>query len=265
MNPMMTEGKHRKYLIVAIILTFGVIYVALVKIVGGWNKAADRAGRKCLPECHNFTSIVIHMKNAKEERKLNVDRLRQSLGNIEFRVMDAVDGTTVDENDLRMYDPLFQIRHLNRREYKGGEYGCYLSHFMIIKTIYEANIGGYSLIFEDDANITTSNFQEDVAKIALSVEDFDILFLGNLNENHGEQYKDNIFHVHRDSPMYGTHAYMIKNCNADRVYHSLLTMHKAIDNQYKELIDSEILKGYVIFPSMVSQYEFSSGIGPHVI
>jgi len=54
---------------------------------------------------------------------------------------------------------------------------------------------------------------------------------------------------------------MIRNCNVEKVYRSLTTMNRAIDNQYKDVIDSGILQGYVIFPSMVSQIETtSSGI-----
>lgn len=254
-----------KYSMTVIVLIFGVLCCAFVmsRCFRKVSTSGDRAGRNCFPDMRDVTGIVIQMKNAKEERKLNVERLRQSLGNIELRVMDAVDGATVDKNDLTMYDPMLQIRHTNGRVHKGGEYGVYLSHFMAIKKIYEANTGGYSIIFEDDANVTTDNIQEEVAKILISIEDFDMILLGNLNDNHGEQYKDTIYRVRRDAEMFGTHAYIIKNCNADRLYHSLLTMHKAIDNQYKELIDSEVLKGYVIFPSMVGQCDFISSIGKY--
>jgi hypothetical protein len=64
----------------------------------------------------------------------------------------------------------------------------------------------------------------------------------------------------KNQHLWGTHAYLVNNRSADKIYKSLLTMNKQIDNQYKDLIDAGILKGYVIYPIIVDQAKISSTI-----
>lgn len=207
----------------------------------------------------NIDYLVIHLPNSHQERKKNIEQLREKIGGGPLTVVDAVDGSTVDIKDVSSYDDALVIYHQSERGV--GEYGCYLSHFMAIKDICKTRPwGGYTVIFEDDANIITDNFQENITRIINSVHDFDIVFLGNLNDNHGAKYNDVIHYIDKNQHLWGTHAYLVNNRSAEKIYRSLLTMNKQIDNQYKDLVDSHILKGYVIYPILVDQSKFTSTI-----
>ena len=142
-----------------------------------------------------------------------------------------------------------------------GEIGCYLSHLMLIKSLLNINTG-YTVIFEDDFKIIDNNLDLKINDILSSIDiDFDILYLGNLNNNHSNLYKNNIYYINLQQPLWGTHAYLINNKNIKKIYNSLLNMDKAIDNKIKENFDNKILNGLVIYPNLVNQNEiFNSTI-----
>ena len=201
---------------------------------------------------NSIESIIIHLPSSDNERKQNIMNLKQ-------KIYDAVDGSTIDINKLSHLDSKLNIVHKSERGV--GEYGCYLSHFMVIKNIVTSQKHtGYTIVFEDDANIISDDFQEDIMNIISSVNDFDIIFLGNLNENRGTKYNNNIYYVDKNEHLWGTHAYIVNNQSAEKIYGELLTMHTQIDNQYKNLVDTGKLKGFVIHPILVEQSKYSSTI-----
>jgi GR25 family glycosyltransferase involved in LPS biosynthesis len=132
---------------------------------------------------------------------------------------------------------------------------------MLIKSLLNINTG-YTVIFEDDFKIIDNNLDLKINDILSSIDiDFDILYLGNLNNNHSNLYKNNIYYINLQQPLWGTHAYLINNKNIKKIYNSLLNMDKAIDNKIKENFDNKILNGLVIYPNLVNQNEiFNSTI-----
>jgi GR25 family glycosyltransferase involved in LPS biosynthesis len=116
--------------------------------------------------------VVIHLPNSSKERKDNIENLKMKLGDKPLVVLDAVDSSDLDTNNLSKYDDALVIKHKSERGV--GEYGCYLSHFIAIKNIRGSN--GYTIVFEDDANILSDHFQEDIERIIDSVDNFDIIF-----------------------------------------------------------------------------------------
>jgi GR25 family glycosyltransferase involved in LPS biosynthesis len=60
-----------------------------------------------------------------------------------------------------------------------------MSHLNLLKQISLDNKSGYTIIFEDDFLIDSLNFLNDVNKILSKVDDFDLLFLGNVANNKG--------------------------------------------------------------------------------
>jgi GR25 family glycosyltransferase involved in LPS biosynthesis len=62
--------------------------------------------------------------------------------------------------------------------------------------------------------------------------------------------------------LWGTHAYLINNKNAKKIYNKLLNMDLAIDNKFKKLIDDKELNGLTIYPILVDQerHEYESSI-----
>ena len=148
---------------------------------------------------------------------------------------------------------------------KSGEIGCYLSHHMLIKHIMDkANKDEYSVIFEDDVTFK-SPIGYDIEKVIKNMKlkniDWDIIFLGNIGKNHGTHIIDNIYTIDKTSICAGTHALLINNQNAEKIYKTNCEIINAIDHQYKINIDTGKLNGYVMFrPICFQDREYISNI-----
>lgn len=92
-----------------------------------------------------------------------------------------------------------------------------------------------------------------------------MIYLGNLNNNHKKQIIDNIYSVDSVSPLWGTHALLINNKNANKILLNITNIDQAIDNKYKSIIDNNSIKAFVIYPTLVEQNtdDFKSEIRPN--
>jgi GR25 family glycosyltransferase involved in LPS biosynthesis len=135
-----------------------------------------------------------------------------------------------------------------REGFKPGEVGCYLSHMRILDAPKDTE---YSVILEDDF-VVQSGFHDKVQRLIRDAGDFDILYLGNLDGNHGERVKGDVYRVNPNKYLTGTHAYVVKNENAWKIT-SKLGYKKAIDLELMDLIKSKRINGLVVWPSIVSQ------------
>lgn len=147
--------------------------------------------------------------------------------------------------------------------YLPGQIGCYLSHHMIIKQIVDnklnnTNINDYTVIFEDDVQFSSridlhgaiTNVINDMRS---KKQDFDIIYLGSLNENHGRNVINNIYRLDDTVGCFGTHSLLINNANIEKIYRANCNIIHAVDNQYYFNIVNNILNGFVICPSICSQ------------
>jgi GR25 family glycosyltransferase involved in LPS biosynthesis len=138
---------------------------------------------------------------------------------------------------------------------------------LLIKSLINSDTK-YTVIFEDDLKILDENLDDKINKITSDLDDnFDMIYLGNLNNNHYEKIKDNIYTINKADFLWGTHAYIINNKNAKKIYDSLLNIDVAIDNKFKNNINNDTLKAYVIYPILVDQNtdELKSDIRPNAI
>jgi hypothetical protein len=170
---------------------------------------------------------------------------------------------------------LIYDRQLMRNEtdnfqfYLPGQIGCYLSHHMIIKQVMDdklnnKNISDYTVIFEDDVqfshNVDLHSAITNVINDMRSTQtDFDVIYLGSLNGNHGRNVTNNIYCVDVQDGCFGTHAMLINNANIEKIYQSNCNIIHAIDNQYFfNIVNNGIngvvgLNGFVIYPSICLQ------------
>jgi len=132
--------------------------------------------------------------------------------------------------------------------WKPGEVGCYQSHMRILD---EPRDTEYSVIFEDDF-VVQPGFHTKVQKIIQDAGDFDILYLGNLDGNHAEHVKGDVYKVDTTRYLTGMHGYIVKNENAWKIT-SKLDYKKAIDLELPDLIKSGDVNGLVVWPSIVGQ------------
>jgi glycosyl transferase family 25 len=211
----------------------------------------------------NINYYVIHMKNSNNNKYDNVIKNEKILKK-KINIYDAVVGKNVDLNNLSNIDPKITF---NFNYNYIGEIGCYLSHMLLIKSLINSDTK-YTVIFEDDLKILDENLDDKINKITSDLDDnFDMIYLGNLNNNHYEKIKDNIYTINKADFLWGTHAYIINNKNAKKIYDSLLNIDVAIDNKFKNNINNDTLKAYVIYPILVDQNtdELKSDIRPNAI
>lgn len=133
--------------------------------------------------------------------------------------------------------------------WKPGEVGCYQSHMRILSTPRHTE---YSVIFEDDF-VVQPGFHSSVEKIIRDAGDFDILYLGNLDGNHAERVKGDVYKADTTRYLTGMHGYVIKNENAWKIT-SKLQYKKPIDLELPDLIKTGDVNGLVVWPSIVSQH-----------
>ena len=134
-------------------------------------------------------------------------------------------------------------------EFKPGVVGCYKSHKKLLESV--KGTPGYTVIFEDDV-IFPKDFHQQIKDIVNKLDDFDIVYLGNLDGNHATQIIDNIYRIDPTRLLTGMHAYIVKNKHTDKITRKL-KFKTAIDLEIPELIHTEGLNGYVIWPSLASQ------------
>uniref|UniRef100_A0A6C0HTN8 Glycosyl transferase family 25 domain-containing protein n=1 Tax=viral metagenome TaxID=1070528 RepID=A0A6C0HTN8_9ZZZZ len=224
---------------------------------------------------------VIHDRT-NQERTKNIETQEAKLGK-PIVIFDAIMGKDLDLNNLSVFDPNLHIIKPNRN----NVIGCYLSHFMLIKSLLPENSGryessgeflrqntdddvgigrilnktqGYTMIFENDFEIVTDDLDHQIQHILQIIDkDFDLLYLGNLSEVHSHLYKENIYDIQES--VTGTHAYLVNHRNIQKIYNVLLSMDEAIDWKFSNSIQKKELQGLVIYPTLVNQNGMNSTIG----
>jgi len=155
-----------------------------------------------------------------------------------------------------MYDP--NIQFYDYFFWMPGQLGCYLSHHLLIKGIAnrEYTEEGYSVILEDDA-VFGEGLHETIFKLVTQIEerqiDIDILYLGNLNEHHGVPLFENVYTLDPLNECWGTHAILIRNSSAKKIYEKNCVVRGELDKHYKWLIDNKELNGFVVYPPLCAQ------------
>jgi len=193
----------------------------------------------------------------KEERLQNIKNQEDKINN-KIEIFNGVNGLELDINDLKEKNILANYNKLSENyNHKMGEIGCYLSHLNIYKKIKENNKKGYTIIFEDDFLINSSNFIDDVKKAIKTLNnnniEFDFLFLGNLNDNHGTNISDNLYNIDNNTNLYGTHGYVINNKNIDKIIDKINKIESPIDNTIQDLSYNKVFNTIVIYPNLINQ------------
>jgi GR25 family glycosyltransferase involved in LPS biosynthesis len=154
-----------------------------------------------------------------------------------------------------------------------GEIGCYLSHYYVIETIMnnnkETSMFDYSVIFEDDVTSDFNNLHDKIENIIKKINnqgiDFDIIFLGTRNGNKGQHIVDDIFYLDKNAECWGTHALLINNKNAEKIFNLGCSITGQIDIHYTNLAVNGKLTCLVISPIICDQSELPSNIQPTTI
>jgi GR25 family glycosyltransferase involved in LPS biosynthesis len=103
-----------------------------------------------------------------------------------------------------------------------------------------------SVIFEDDF-ILTPKFHEQVIDIIDTLEDFDVVILGNFDGNHGQHVVKTIYRLDPNRLCTGTHAYLVKNENVPHITDNL-SFKTNFDLELPDIIHEHNLNGFVLWP-----------------
>jgi len=202
----------------------------------------------------DITYYVIH-ERSNQERTKNIELQQAKLGK-PIHIFDAIMGKDMDTNQLSRFD---EKLHNMKKGQRPNVIGCYLSHFMLIKSLLNRT-EGYTIIFENDFKIVTDNLDKQIQHILQIIDkDFDLLYFGNLNDSHSQLYKENIYDI--KDVITGNHAYLINNRNIQKIYNVLLTMDEAVDWKYSNSMQKNELRGFAIYPVLVVQNGMESTIG----
>ncbi len=195
----------------------------------------------------DITYNVIHIKKDNDLRYKQILEMETLLGK-KINFFDGIYGKNVDLNNLSIFDNNLSL-NFNYRYI--GEVGCYLSHFMLIKQCINSP-AKYSVILEDDFVISDPNFNNNLKKTLEKINiDFDMLYLGNITENHGEQLVDNIYFPDKNQQILGTHGYLINNKNALKILKALYNINMPIDHKFRVEFLKNNINVLMLYPSIV--------------
>lgn len=205
---------------------------------------------------------VITMK--KPERLENIEKQSEKLKAqgtpVQIQIVDAVLGVNLNLDELieqKKLSPEFK-EHTGYHDILQikKSVGCYMSHLKIYDMIQEKNGSGYSVIFEDDFDIASEHFLQDIHNSLNYLKehnlDFDILYLGTHSGNHGNLLSEKTYEIDKNNNLNGTHAMLINPKNIHRIINHLKFMEQSIDWQFTKLCHEDKLKAYVIFPTLVN-------------
>jgi GR25 family glycosyltransferase involved in LPS biosynthesis len=217
---------------------------------------------------NNIDYYVITMKNKNRidniEKQTDIINKSSNGNKINIEKVDAVIGIATNMDELVKNKTLSEeyVENTNRRK---GQIGCYLSHLKIYNMInYNNKNKGYSIIFEDDFEIRTDNFINNVnnALNVLKNEDFDLLFLQNNSDivdggkhekNHGILLNDNVYFFNKKQLLYGTLAILVNNKNIKKILNNLKIINEPIDKRFENLAMNDKLKIMLLYPDIVDQ------------
>ena len=154
--------------------------------------------------------------------------------------IDAVVGKNLDLNELiqqKKIHPDIANEQLKLNAFDGKvdnrkrEVGCYLSHLKTYELIKLKNKGEYSIILEDDFQLTKEfmyALEDTLTRVKNNNVNFDFLFLG-ITGNNGDNILDNVYKV--KTPSMGTHGYLINNKSIDKIIEKLSFIDEIVDYQ----------------------------------
>jgi len=178
--------------------------------------------------------------------------------NIDIKIFNGFFGDKLDLEDMINKKKL-KKEFVSDTKQRKREIGCYLSHTTLYNDIrLNPNKKKYSVIFEDDFDIDTSEyvFINYINNIIKDIEsyDFDIIYLGNLYLNHGNLLANNIYYPDPKKDLLCLHGYIINNKNINKfTTPEMMFIDDPIDDKINKLIKNKKLNALVIYPAIIHQ------------
>lgn len=195
-----------------------------------------------------YNYYVIHCKN--NIKRFNNIQLMQNKLLKNINIYDAIIPKLKDQKNLSIYD----LNIKNHRDIKSpGELGCYLSHYLLIKSLINSEYE-YTVIFEDDFNILIPDLDNKINDLLNIIEiEFDLLFLGTQSKVFGKHYKENIYFINNETKIWGSQGYIINNKKINKILELIKDINFEIDIEFFNHIKKNNLIGLFVNPIYISQ------------
>lgn len=180
-----------------------------------------------------------------------MDRLR-----IDYRIIEAIDGRSLSENEKMPYSKTIALRDFGR-ELTPGEIGCALTHIRIWNLMIEENIDEL-LVLEDDVHIGIGLIEVLKHRDRLPKDYQHVNFSTNARQDPFGEFVTDIYRVshHAERP-YSTLAYLLTKAGAHKLLNLVSPLYMPIDN----FITITDIVSYGIYPRVAVLAETPSGIG----
>lgn len=201
--------------------------------------------------CDKDYKIEFYVISLKKNKRLK--NIKNQLNNINYQFVDAIDGKTIDQDELLNNYILKENFYDKNNNKRNKEIGCYQSHYKIYNQV-KKKYNNYTVILEDDIYVNTNNLEKDLDEIINKMKniDFDIIFLGNTFDNKGKKINGNIYEINKNKETVGCFAYLINNRNIQKFINFTKTIDEPIDLKLNSLIKTDNLKGYTISPCLIN-------------
>jgi GR25 family glycosyltransferase involved in LPS biosynthesis len=206
------------------------------------------------------------------EREKHIINLQKDLDQ-KFQIFDGIYTKNISLENQLDYIKKFNENICFENDFRfflSGQIGCYLSHFTIIEKIMNEKNNNelkydYTVIFEDD--VTYYKNSRPIEKIEKTINDlnsinydFDLIFLGNLNDNKGINIINNIYYLDEKNNCFGTHALLINNKNIEKIYNLNLKIKEEMDIHYFLAGIKNEINCAVLYPNIFVQAGYKSNI-----
>lgn len=182
----------------------------------------------------------------------DIDRRTELYKIVTPNSVSSTNGKDLDKNVL------LEKNVIHSTNLKLGEYGCYLSHYNIMKQISKDNKHDVSLILEDDSHFDYKKVTDMISQITNVTEDWDVIALAsNYHEKHDNEQVIELnddFKLVKAKVLFGTHMLLVNNKNAYK-YRKLLPITEPYD-----IAIANILNIFVLVPSLGTLHPQFGGI-----
>lgn len=197
---------------------------------------------------------IINLKRD-TEKLVFMQTQMQRLG-VDYRVIEAIDGRSLGEDQMAPYSKKISVRDFGR-ELTAGEIGCALTHIRIWNLMVEEGLDEV-LILEDDVHIGIGLIEVLKHRDRLPKDYQQINFSTRAKQRPFGCIISDIYRAsnHQETP-YSAEAYLINRSGAQKLLELVDPLYMPIDNF---IIITDIVS-YSIFPTVAVSSDIPSSIG----
>jgi len=204
--------------------------------------------------------FIINLKRSINRRK----RMERKMKELElaFQFYEGIDGQVLSQEELLKY---IAPDHQFHRQFKRGEVGCFLSHYLLYKKIVEEKIP-YALIMEDDIDISP-RFPELLKIIETEIVPGEVISFYASFPEPCKLFKDkhinqhyNLIKPYSGQLVVGAVAYVITYKAAQSMMNNILPMYDVIDDWRLWLNRAFIDDFKIVFPHPIELTDMYSDV-----